>query len=236
MCRMFAYVGSSQKDLESLYAALRKVSNHDSTMWLPDKRHKDGWGCVILSDGKLTHYRTSRPIFEDSFKIPKIKGTTYAIFHTRKARVGTIKIGSPAFSHPFITETDSSTIFLAHNGSLEDPIPKHVVDSEVALREIAKRGGLKEAVGELKGRTQRGLNLCVLTIDRASKKATIEYLNYWNRKKVDKYKQEYYMLYTKRMERGTAVFSSPMKEYFEGEPCKYGKITTLSKRTTRWQR
>ncbi len=228
MCRMFAYVGSSHAELNGLYIALKKAAMHDRTLtWIDDKQHRDGWGCVILNGSNLIYHRSMNPIFNDAFSIPRISGKTYAIFHARKARKGTKKIGLPVFSHPFMAETDSSTIFLAHNGSLTDPIPDTKVDSEIALKMITERGSLKRALGTLKKRDERGLNLLVLTIHRTTREAKLEYLNYWNKKTVKMEKYQYYRLYKKRLKAGSAVFSSTLGDWLGGTKTEYGKVMAL---------
>lgn len=231
MCRMFAYVGSSQDDLRRLYSALVEAASYDRNLsWLPDKedrRHSDGWGSVVLSNGRIQHYRTHVPIFEDKgYGLPEIQGKTYAIFHARKANKGR-PVDSPVFSHPFVDESGSRTTFLAHNGALKGPIPKDRVDSELALTEIVESDGVTEAFGSLKGRTKTALNLLVLTIDRPSRTPKLEYLNYWA-DAVSRERREYYRLYAKRMRGGTAVFSSSLDGGIKGgSPCRFGKVARL---------
>ncbi len=212
---MFAYVGDSRKDLARLYAGLKKAAEYDRTIpesWKGGKSHRDGWGCVILTNGSLTHYRSKVPIFRDEFTIPAITGKTYAIFHARK-RSPKNPAGNPIFSHPFMVESERKVIFLAHNGGLRIKVPPDTVDTEIALREIAKRGGLKEAMPKLQMMKYTTLNLLLLEIDRESRKAEIECFSKWNDPSRDAYSQ----LYIKDMEGGIAVFSSTMNDGLKGE-------------------
>lgn len=223
MCRMFAYVGSSQEDLLRLFESLKKAAKEDKTWPGPgSKQHSDGWGCVIFHEGGLFHYRSKNPVFDDSsFSLPAIKGTAYAIFHARKASTGT-PTGSSIFSHPFVAATNKATIFMSHNGGIKDNHPDRV-DSELALERIAETGSLEAARDYLERITNSALNLFVLTIDRASKTAKLEYLNYWKPDRSD----TYYQLYFKKLDGGKAVFSSTLSGDLGGEKCERGTVLKL---------
>ena len=223
MCRMFAYAGTSRKDLSALFRSLKKAAKHDEMLtWKEEseKQHRDGWGCAIFAEDKLFHYRTQKPIFEDDeFLMPHINGMTYAIFHARK----TLKPkGLPMFSHPFVAETGRELLFLAHNGGLEDQkaVPENMVDSELALRKIAERGGLEPALAELEAMKWTALNLLLLRIDRCTRQARIEGLNRWYTD--DASKAAYYKLYSKSLGGGKAVFSSTLDAKLHGEECGKG--------------
>lgn len=227
MCRMFAYIGDSQKELQSLYDALIKASEHDVHItWSKNKQHKDGWGCVILTDNRIFHYRNQNPIFEDDYNLPKINGLTYAIFHSRRKSHANSPEGSPVLSQPFATETDKEIIFLAHNGGLKiDPERPHVVDSERVLRKIVERGSLEKARTELEADSETALNLLMLKINRTTKQPEIEYLNSWKLKDRD----AYYQLYETKTKSGKAILSSTLKENISSESilCKRDKILIL---------
>lgn len=228
MCRMFAYVGSSHNDLERLYDALKESASHDQNMTFIDekgRKHSDGWGCVVLTGNKLYHYRTITPIYEDDFVVPNAEGKIYAVFHARRASAGSAT-GSSIFSHPLTAMTDKQIIFLAHNGSLKGPVPPNSVDSELVLKKLAEKGSLTASMGELDGMMDTALNLFVLSIDRAARRARLECLNYWRR---DPARDLYYSLYTSEMHGGRAVYSSTLegKRGLKGHPCERGKVTEL---------
>jgi predicted glutamine amidotransferase len=226
MCRMFAYVGKSQKDIERLYSSLKKAASHDPTIppgWKTDARHADGWGCVLLTGKALVHYRTKTAIFDDnSFRMPALQGMTYAIFHARKASGAR---GSPIFSHPFIAETPREVLFLVHNGDLNESRP-NMNRSELVLDKIVKKGSFEKALTELKDITDGAMNLLVLRIDRKTKQAEIKCLNYW----IEEGSDAYFQLYSKRLAGGNAVFSSTLNDDLHGKACQSGAIMTLSER------
>jgi predicted glutamine amidotransferase len=223
---MFAYTGTSRKDLSALYRSLKKAAKHDEMLvWEKEenkKQHKDGWGCVIFAEGELFHYRTHRAIFEDKdLELPNFSGKAYAIFHARKASDADLK-ASPIFSHPFVAETGHELLFLAHNGGMEDQkaVPENMVDSELALRMIAERGGLEPALDGLEAMKWTALNLLLLKIDRSTHQAKIECLNRWYADGADK--AAYYKLYHKALSGGKAVFSSTLNKKLHGEECGNG--------------
>ncbi len=214
MCRMFAYVGNSRSDLMALYVALRKASENDSLA--EGTKHGDGWGYVIFSDSRLIHYRTEKAIYEDvTLELPAIEGTVHAVFHARKAGPNSSS-GSPIFSHPFTAVTGNKALFLAHNGDLKVSVPEHSVDSEFALQKIIETGDLSTASGELFEVTDKVLNLFLLTIERSTLNARIEYINHWNEEE----KGYYHKLYMKSMSGGSAVYSATMSESLGGRECR----------------
>jgi glutamine amidotransferase len=220
---MFAYIGDSQDDLERLYESLKKAAEYDATETnSKSKRHGDGWGCAILTEDGLTHYRTKTAIFEDDFNIPEIRGRTYAIFHARKASAKSPK-GAPIFSHPFTADAEGKILFLAHNGKLKGPFPGNTVDTEIALKIVAERGGLERALPELKAMTETALNLLLLEISRGEERAEIRYLNYWT----PGCSAEHYRLYRRKMRGGSAVFSSTMDGDMKGTACAAGRAVRL---------
>jgi glutamine amidotransferase len=179
----------------------------------------------MLIGGRIYHYRTVTPIYEDNFVVPEAEGKIYAIFHARKASGGSAT-GSPIFSHPLATTTGTQEIFLAHNGSLKGKVPPNSVDSELALKKLAERDSLAASMKELDGMMDTALNLFVLSVDRATRQARLECLNHW---KSDPARDLYYSLYKSRMPGGQAVYSSTLegKAGLKGDPCERGKIVEL---------
>lgn len=226
MCRMFGYTGTGKEDLEKLFEAFRSSAfSDDSSSEI--KQHPDGWGCVILSDKGLFHYRSSLPVYEDSFRIPDIGGKFLAVFHARKASKNS-PVGSQMYSHPFSHYGNSRVVFLAHNGSLAGQYPGKV-DSEVALDIVSSSDGdLAKAEDELKRRMKSAVNMLVLSFEKEKPgDATLKYLNFWNRSEEDRF----YQMYTVRMENGSAVMSSTIASRLGiagTSPCRIGITEVLA--------
>jgi predicted glutamine amidotransferase len=149
MCRMIAYVGNSSVGLENLFNVFREGSKCDpyakAVFGLECTGHPHGWGLALYDGVRLHHYRSSLPVWEDEFRLPSIKGKrVLAMFHSRLA--SDPSLDTPISSHPFIASTDREVLLFAHNVGVEmdADAPKLLVDSEWALRIIAKLGGLKK--------------------------------------------------------------------------------------------
>ena len=239
MCRMFAYVGSSRKELDVLFSALKKASVCDACIkaMIPghDGWHQHGWGYVIRTSDQLFHYRSTNAVDQDDHRLPVLKGEIHAIFHARLSTGGVL--GDPAFSHPYVASTNQALFFLAHNGGLQNAaqIVPNKVDSEWALDQIVREGDLGTALPRLKENTSSALNLLLLTDNRETRKATITYLN-WYHGHGDKQRDGYYRMYQAAMTNGgQAVFSSTMEPLLRrhivkgsNQPVAYGELQTLS--------
>jgi predicted glutamine amidotransferase len=235
---MFGYVGSSQKEVDALYGALKKASSCDPRLkeMVPghDGRHRHGWGYVIRTSHQLFHYRTPRALDEDDHCLPVFNGEIQAIFHARLSTGGVL--GDAVFSHPYVAYTNQAIFFFAHNGGLKDTAKQvpNKVDSEWALDQIVGEGDIAAALPKLKENTQTALNILLMTINREARKAAISYLN-WYDGRGDKKKDGYYQMYKATMSNGgEAVFSSTlgrhlMKHIAEGSktPVEYGKLQNL---------
>ena len=79
MCRMFGYIGYSSDELNLLYTALVESSRNDVI------GKKYGYGMVVYTNNNLLHFRSSRPIYEEAFKLPELKGKIFGVFHTMNA-------------------------------------------------------------------------------------------------------------------------------------------------------
>ena len=101
--------------------------------------------------------------------------------------------------------TDKDVWFLAHNGGVEEDVPRaNVVDSEWVLGEIA-RGGIEAVLPELKRRTREksSLNLVILRIPRDNREQPeIRCLNSW------KGEESYYGMFTATLGNGRVFTSS----------------------------
>jgi predicted glutamine amidotransferase len=214
MCRMFAYVGDSPDDLESLFTALKQASSCDPCLiaMRPEEtgQHKHGWGYVLRASERLFHYRTHLPVYEDKHRLPETTGEIQAIFHVRLSS-GPV-VGDAIFSHPYMAVTDRTVIFFAHNGSMRADLSNipNKVDSEWALDQIVKAGGVAQSLALLREHTKSALNLLTLAIDRDKRSAAISYINYY-RDRGDAKKDGYYAMYKATMSSGgRAVFSSTL--------------------------
>lgn len=211
MCRMFAYVGYSIRDLQKLFQALKESAKDDivASKYKINNVHGDGWGYVIYDEKHLYYYRTEKPIFGDSLPPLDISGKFYAIFHARQATDKSTV--SARFSHPFMESNNKYFYFLAHNGSLDvDELKKKLgfegftTDSELATKYFS----LTENNEYLKQVTESALNLLILRIRREDGSAELFYENYYV-----KDRPEYYDLYIWDGEKGIAVVSSTLKYY-----------------------
>lgn len=228
MCRMFGYIGSSSEDLLLLFQALRSSAEFDSLAYDQSKvQHRDGWGYVIYSGGKVHYERFVQPIFSYlQESIPKVYGTTFAIFHARQA--GCPLRGSPNYQHPFRGELSGGSVFLAHNGSmsrsrlaaeLDQPVDtKKMVGSEAVLRYILqerrKGKSFEDATTRLQEFTSQNsaLNVLILSLGQSEGPKLLVKHSY-RRNPHDKDKEQYYQLKVQRFDSGgIAVFSSSLSE------------------------
>jgi predicted glutamine amidotransferase len=229
---MFAYAGASRREVEALYQALKNSSACDPTAKVAltdcDGWHKDGWGYVIRTANELFHYRTQRPLSEDTHTFPAFEGNILAIFH---ARLSSGPLGDAAFSHPFVGANQESIFYFAHNGGLKGPAKENPdkVDSEWAFEQIVAKNGMTPVLQELKDNTRSALNLLLLTITRKTRKASLEYLNFYTTFG-DAEKDGYYRMYQATMpEGGKAVFSSTLRDHLDvtPQPVPYGEVEML---------
>src|ERR1039458_2663022 len=223
MCRMIGFVGGKRGDAQSaglhnIYRAFRDGSKCDSyakDAFGPEFTcHPHGWGFAFYDGGRLHHFRSSLPAWQEEVPLPPIQGrNVYAIFHSRLASDPTLN--SPICSHPFLAATDKEVLLLAHNGEVEvaDPSASLVIDSEWALAAIVRAGGIEMAVPELKERTRpnSALNLLVLAIPRDGKTPpAIHCLNFY--KTDEPGRVAYYKMYTADLAGGKVVLSSTFKD------------------------
>ena len=240
MCRMFAYAGYSREDLAGLVNALRKAARRDTVaerVPLKDIVHGDGWGFAVCSNRGLVYHRSGQPIFGEDVVLPPTDGKIFAIFHARQATPGN-PVGEK-FSHPFRGETDSGSILLAHNGSLnKDRLAEklqfagnldEVTDSELVLR-YAVQNGLTAAATDLMDCTKMNSALNLLALEIRDGDRVDVFVNHFYRKKEGRPdKTEYYELCYQNLAKGTAVFSSTFNDYgFSGKPIGQGGLVPLS--------
>jgi predicted glutamine amidotransferase len=218
MCRMIAFVGSVDVDLSRIFSTFRAGSECDpyaAAAFGPKHTcHPDGWGYAIYDGVHLHHFRSSRPVWQEEFKLPPIQGpNVYAVFHSRLA--SNPSLNAPVASHPFVAAGDSEILLLAHNGGVETDAsaPKDMVDSEWALGAIAKAGSLEKALPQLKERTKHNsaLNLMVLAIPRdQTLPPAVHCLNFFKTEVPERI--AYYTMYTADLGGGKVFFSSTFKD------------------------
>src|SRR5271165_1846755 len=173
MCRMIAFAGGKSANLEPLHQAFRTGSRCDPYVKkaFGDEFtcHPHGWGMAFYDGRNLHHFRTSLPAWEQAVPLPPAAGeTVYLILHSRLA--SNPALAGPICSHPFAAGSDTEWLLLAHNGSVEvdAAAPVGMVDSEWALGEIVRAGGIEAALPGLQARTRpySALNLLVLAVAR----------------------------------------------------------------------
>lgn len=235
---MIAYVGPSSEQFEEIFRVFRAGSKCDPlvgrALGPANTCHPDGWGFAIHDGGRLHHYRSSSPVWEDDISLPPLKGKTVcAILHSRFASNPALQ--SPICSHPFIAATDDHVLLLAHNGSIaiDDPSKNNSVDTEWALSVIAD-DGFEAALPRLKQQTRpnSALNLILMRIPRAQNRApVIRGLNYY--KTEERGRIDYYKMYTGKCAGGKIFMSSTFKDMglpgLAGiEPAPFGEIFDLA--------
>ena len=216
MCRITGYVGDSAEDLQNLFKVFSEGSECDP--WLKKAginhtSHKDGWGFAILDEKGLSHYRSALPVYEDTNKLPHPTGRFYALLHSRLG--SDQSLNGHVCAHPFSGSTDEAFLFFAHNGGVDcGTLPKRMVDSEWAFKQILEAGGVARVLPLLKEKTwpNSALNLLILNIPRdPAKSPAIQYLNYFKEPK-NEGRIGYYQMYTASLPGGKAVFSSTMAD------------------------
>jgi hypothetical protein len=234
---MFGYAGASESDVRALHAGLKCACENDPSLQgiaAGCSRHCHGWGYVIHAANGLFHYRTAKSIYGDDAPLPKMEGDIRAIFHGRFA--SDTALIAPIFSHPFVAATEKEVVFLAHNGGVKpDHLPARTVDSEWALEQIIRAGGVKEALPNLKEHTGSALNLLVLSISRSpGTPGTLLGLNYFKSKE-EAPQRNYYEMYLAAMPGGVAFVSSTFTHYSENVkglaitgPAPFGELLTLA--------
>ncbi|MCG3109470.1 hypothetical protein L3N51_01762 [Metallosphaera sp. J1] len=190
MCRMVAYHGSNRATLRELADCLVKAAEDDP---LKGWSHPHGWGIVALTEDRLIHHRSSRPVFEPSERstlinlVDSLSGRMMVIIHARKASDPSLV--SSMYSHPYLESNDRELLYVAHNGSVNLSLGKEigmavegVVDSELVARYLSMKG--VNSVNELIPYTRTALNLLVLKIPRGVgsplSRASLHYFNWAN--------------------------------------------------------
>ena len=206
MCRMFGYIGYSSDELNLLYTALVESSRNDVI------GKKYGYGMVVYTNNNLLHFRSSRPIYEEAFKLPELKGKIFGVFHTMNAHDKSLI--SPIFEHPFTASNGNEVFYMAHNGVVnKQSIMEYLGingtynDTEAALQYIAEKG--LSSVDDLEKYTESSLNLIILHLDKDKEKPEIYFKNFYR----DKSKGDYLDMYRVNMPHGMAIVSSTLTRY-----------------------
>ena len=138
MCRVLFAVGSGDS-MRELVNALVKSSENDPYKVAVGKgpSHRDGWGFLWMSENKVEHYKTTKPIFEDKEGIENLlnslKGFGVLLAHTRAASQGSVNLFN---IQPFLYSSPNGfTFWFYHNGDLKkDEIIKMAGFMEERLR------------------------------------------------------------------------------------------------------
>lgn len=210
---MFGYVGDSIEELNMLYSALMEASRND----IVGKKygygsHDDGYGIVVYTESNLFHFRSTRPIYEEKFKLPKFDGKIYAVFHALNAYDRNLI--SPIFEHPFMVVNGDAAVYMAHNGVVDKQMIMDSLgikgiynDTEAALEYIDEKGF--DHISDLENYTKSSLNLLILYLGKNRKNNSLYFKNYY----IDKNKSDYLDMYTTVLPHGKAVLSSTLTMY-----------------------
>ncbi|USS41723.1 class II glutamine amidotransferase [Thermococcus aggregans] len=141
MCRVLFAAGNGESMVE-LVNALVNSSKHDPYKVALGKSpsHKDGWGFIWMSEGKIEHYKTTKPIFEDKEGVESLlgslKGFGVLLAHTRAASQGSVNIfNTQPFSY---SSPEGFTFWFYHNGDLKkDEIIKMAGFREEKLKDAS---------------------------------------------------------------------------------------------------
>ncbi|ASJ04656.1 class II glutamine amidotransferase [Thermococcus barossii] len=122
MCRILFATGYG-RDIIPLLDALVKASENDPYKEKRGrgKQHRDGWGYVLLKNGNVRHYRSMKPVFEETDAIEflrgELEGFVTLMVHARAASQG---IKSLFNVQPFaFSSRHGFTFWLIHNGDLD---------------------------------------------------------------------------------------------------------------------
>jgi len=120
VCRVLFAVGEGEK-MAPLVEAMVRASEKDPYKEARGKgsRHRDGWGYVLFNGGSLQHYRSIRPIFEDSpgvkTLVESLDGFSVLLVHSRAASQGSKGILN---TQPFSLSSTGFSCWIYHNGDL----------------------------------------------------------------------------------------------------------------------
>jgi len=122
--------------------AQNKNEKHEYNKKGQDFKHKDGWGIVIRSSGRLEQYKNNVACWEDPrFSEYRDITTDLVILHARKAPQVNYN-----FTHPFQREG----WYFCHNGTIHDFNNKEKTDSEqffiMFLDILRKETDVKDAI------------------------------------------------------------------------------------------
>jgi len=125
MCRVLFAVGNGS-EMREFVDALVKSSENDvyKVAFGKSPYHKDGWGFVWISKDDLEHYKTSKPIFEDTKGVRKflesLDGFGVLLAHTRAASQGTVNLFN---AQPLVySSPEGFNFWFYHNGDLNKQI------------------------------------------------------------------------------------------------------------------
>ena len=122
MCRILFAAGEGEK-LVPFVDAVAKASENDPYKERRGRgrQHRDGWGYVLLREGSVRHYRSMRPIFEDTPGLESLKGElrgfSVLMVHARAASQGPKSLFNV---QPFaFSSRRGFSFWLLHNGDLD---------------------------------------------------------------------------------------------------------------------
>ena len=122
MCRILFARGSGEK-VKPLAEAFKNSAENDPyrARRSGKSQHRDGWGYVLLRDGSVYHYRSSKPAFEDeqgfSRLVELLDGDVILLTHARASSQGSLGLFNV---QPFAFSTRRGFSFwFLYNGDLD---------------------------------------------------------------------------------------------------------------------
>ena len=120
MCRILFASGPGERVRELFEALVRSAEKDPYRAERGGKRqHRDGWGYVLLKDGSVYHYRSTKPIFEDSERfdlMERLGDEVVLMAHARAASQGSVNLLN---TQPFqFSSCNGFSFWFMHNGDL----------------------------------------------------------------------------------------------------------------------
>ena len=239
MCRLLGFAGDDKETFDTLFDCLKEAARNDP-LNPKDPVHGDGWGYVVVNEEGIEHYRSVRPIFEDSRR-PQIKGYSLAVVHARQTSFP--ELVSARHSHPFHYLSELGDFFFAHNGSVDrDRLagllgvkdPQKYVDSELAGLLIS-RLGVEEGYRSLRAHMRTSLDSFVLHVSPDKEARLYTYGDFdLERVKSKGLREDYYQLFVVRGAGFEAVVSSSLLQFekcrtFSSLKLENGRVLTLGR-------
>lgn len=177
------------------------VNERNTTLGLV--RHGDGWGAVVVEDGRLARARSARPCWED-VAFSRVRSTSVGLLH---ARLASSAGHGEDNAHPFTAEIGGQTWYFSHNGTLYDE-PEDgtgATDSERFFRRMAPLLAREDPISAFETATASLSRITALNSLLLSSDGLWAFCVF-----ADSRYQAYYTLCWARTEHGVLVSSEPL--------------------------